>query len=286
MHSEEKPDPKPFSMTGSMMRAKRKRRFHKKGRKGIYVLPNLITSAGLFGGFYAIISTIQGRFEAAAIAIIISAFFDAMDGRIARLTNTTSHFGTEYDSLSDVIAFGLAPGILAFEWALAPFGRLGWLAAFMFVSCGALRLARFNVQKGTQDPNYFRGLPIPVAACFIASMVLFSSKWEEAFEGKPVIILVTVFILAFLMVSTITYFSFKKLDFSKRKPLKVLVSAILLLVIIASDPKVMFFLITLSFVLSGPMITLYRFYRKRPLTRSLDIERPSEEKGREGPSHS
>jgi len=282
MEPEEKPDHRPFPLSVSMMRLKRKKRFRKRGRKGIYVLPNLITSAGLFGGFYAIISTIQGKFEAAAIAIIISALFDAMDGRIARLTHTTSHFGTEYDSLSDVIAFGLAPGILAFEWALAPFGRLGWLAAFMFVACGALRLARFNVQKGTQDPNYFKGLPIPAAACFIASMVLFSSKWEEAFEGKPVVILVTVFILAFLMVSTVTYFSFKKFDFNKRKPLNVLVSVILLFVIIASDPKVMFFLITLSFVLSGPMTTLYRFYRKRPLTKGLEIQQPSDGKGRGG----
>jgi CDP-diacylglycerol--serine O-phosphatidyltransferase len=285
MKPEEKPDHKPFPLNASLMRPKRKKRFRNRGRKGIYILPNLITSAGLFGGFYAIISTIQGRFEAAAIAIIISAFFDAMDGRIARLTHTTSHFGTEYDSLSDVIAFGLAPGILAFEWALAPFGRLGWLATFMFVACGALRLARFNVQKGTQDPNYFKGLPIPIAACFVASMVLFSSKWEEAFEGKPVIILVTVFILAFLMVSTITYFSFKKFDFKKRKPLNVLVSAILLFVIIASDPKVMLFLIILSFVLSGPMATLYRLYRKRPLTKGLEIQRPSDDNGREGRSN-
>jgi CDP-diacylglycerol--serine O-phosphatidyltransferase len=285
MEPEEKPGRKPFRLSVSMIRRKRRRRFHKRGRKGIYILPNLITSAGLFGGFYAIIATIQGRFEAAAIAIIVSAFFDAMDGRIARLTNTTSHFGTEFDSLSDVIAFGLAPGILAFEWALAPFGRLGWLAAFMFVACGALRLARFNVQKGTQDPNYFRGLPIPVAACFVASMVLFSSKWEEAFEGKPVIILVTVFILAFLMVSTVTYYSFKKFDFKKRKPLKVLVSLILLLVIIASDPKVMFFLVTLSFVLSGPITTLYRFYRKRPLTKSLEIQQPTERKSQDSTSN-
>jgi CDP-diacylglycerol--serine O-phosphatidyltransferase len=285
MKRDEKPDHRPFPLSASLMRSKRKKRFRNRGRKGIYILPNLITSAGLFGGFYAIISTIQGKFEAAAIAVIISAFFDAMDGRIARLTHTTSHFGTEYDSLSDVIAFGLAPGILAFEWALAPFGRLGWLAAFMFVACGALRLARFNVQKGTQDPNYFKGLPIPIAACFIASMVLFSSKWEEAFEGKPVIILVTVFILAFLMVSTITYFSFKKFDFTKRKPLNVLVSAILLFVIIASDPKVMLFLIILSFVLSGPMTTLYRLYRKRPLTKGLEIQHPSDDKGREGTSN-
>jgi CDP-diacylglycerol--serine O-phosphatidyltransferase len=279
-----KPEKKPVrghvALTAPWARHKRKKRLHK-GRKGIYVLPNLITSAGLFGGFYAIISTIQGRFEAAAIAIIVSAFFDAMDGRIARLTHTTSHFGTEYDSLSDVIAFGLAPGILAFEWALGPFGRLGWLAAFMFVACGALRLARFNVQKGTQDPNYFKGLPIPVAACFIASMVLFSSKWEEAFDGKPVIVLVTVFILAFLMVSTITYFSFKKFDFKKRKPLNVLVTAILLFVVIASDPKVMLFLIILFFVLSGPIMTVYRLYRKRPLTKGIEVQHPSDDKGQQ-----
>ena len=269
------------------MRPRRKKRFRKRGRRGIYILPNLITSAGLFGGFYAIISTIQGRYEAAAVAVIISAVFDAMDGRIARLTQTTSHFGTEYDSLSDLIAFGLAPGILAFQWALAPFGRLGWLAAFMYVACGALRLARFNVQKSVQDPNYFRGLPIPAAACFIASLVLFASDLEGAFEGESLIIIIMVFSLAFLMVSTITYFSFKKFDIRKRKPFHVLVSLILLFVIIAYDPKIIFFLITLSFVLSGPVMTLYRLLRKRPLAKGsgLDMQQVLEERSREGPSN-
>jgi len=266
-----------------MLRSRRKKRPPKKRRRGIYILPNLITSAGLFGGFYAIIATIQGRYEAAAIAVIISAVFDSMDGRIARLTQTTSHFGTEYDSLSDLIAFGLAPGILAFQWALAPFGRLGWLAAFVYVACGALRLARFNVQKSTQDPNYFRGLPIPAAACFIASLVLFVGDMEDAFQGKSVIIITTVFTLAFLMVSTLPYYAFKRFDVRKRKPFRVLVAVILLFVIIAHDPKSMLFLIILVYVLSGPVLTFYRFYRKRPLARGsvLEGEQGSGEKSQE-----
>jgi CDP-diacylglycerol--serine O-phosphatidyltransferase len=271
-----------------MIRPRRKKRPPRKRRRGIYILPNLLTSAGLFGGFYAIISTIQGKYEAAAIAVIISAVFDSMDGRIARLTHTTSHFGTEYDSLSDVVAFGLAPGILAFQWALAPFGRWGWLAAFVYVSCGALRLARFNVQKGTQDPNYFRGLPIPAAACFIASCVLFASDLGEIFEGKSVIIITAVIALAFLMVSTLPYYSFKRFDIRKRKPFNVFVSVILLLVIIAHDPKSMFFLITLSYVMSGPVVTFYRFYRKRPRVRgpALNGEQGLEEKNQRGPNNS
>jgi CDP-diacylglycerol--serine O-phosphatidyltransferase len=270
-----------------MMRSRRKRKLSKKRRRGIYILPNLITSAGLFGGFYAIIATIQGRYESAAIAVIISAIFDSMDGRIARLTHTTSHFGTEYDSLSDLVAFGLAPGILAFQWALAPFGRLGWLAAFVYVACGALRLARFNVQKSIQDPNYFRGLPIPAAACFIASLVLFVSNLAETFEGKSVIIITIVFSLAFLMVSTLPYYSFKRFDIRKPKPLSALVSVILLFVIIAQDPKIMLFLIILCYTLSGPVVTFYRFYRKHFLARrtTLDGEQGSEEKRHEGPSN-
>jgi CDP-diacylglycerol--serine O-phosphatidyltransferase len=271
-----------------MIRSRRKKKPPRERRRGIYILPNLLTSAGLFGGFYAIISTIQGRYEAAAIAVIISAVFDSMDGRIARLTHTTSHFGTEYDSLSDLVAFGLAPGILAFQWALVPFGRWGWLAAFVYVACGALRLARFNVQKSTQDPNYFRGLPIPAAACFIASFVLFAIDLGEIFEGKSMIIITTVFTLAFLMVSTLPYYSFKRFDIRKRKPFNVFVSVILLFVIIAHDPKSMFFLITLSYVMSGPAVTFYRFYRKRSLVRgpALNGEQGSEEKNQKGAGNS
>lgn len=254
------------------MRARPGKRTTTPKRKGIYLLPNLFTSASLFGGFYSIIATIQGRYEAAAVAIMISALFDGLDGRIARLTHTTSDFGVEYDSLADLIAFGVAPGILSFKWALEPFGRLGWLAAFMYVICGALRLARFNVQKNTAEPNYFRGLPVPAAACLISSCILFVEEVGGILESKPVLILSLIYILSFLMVSTVHYFSFKKFEIKDRKPFNVLVSVILICIVIAYKPTLMLFLIMLSYLFSGPAYTVYRFYGRRFAARKSGIE--------------
>lgn len=250
------------------MKSKRKKRRGKKERKGIYVIPNLFTSASLFGGFYAVIASIQGRFEAAAIAIVISCVFDGLDGRIARITRTTSLFGKEYDSLSDLVAFGVAPGILAFEWALESFGRLGWLAAFMYVICGALRLARFNVQKNSLDANYFKGLPIPAAACFIASLILFTSALEGIEKNKSLLIIVMIYTLSFLMVSSVDYLNFKKFDIRNQKPFNMLVSIILVLLVIAYRPKIMLFFIILLYVLSGPVITLFRIHGRRSLAKA------------------
>ena len=245
------------------MKPRRKKRTKRRGRKGIFVLPNLLTSASLFGGFFAIIASIQGRFEAAAIAILIASVFDSLDGRIARFTQTTSHFGNEYDSLSDLISFGVAPGILAFLWALEPFGRLGWLAAFMYVICGALRLARFNVQKDVVKSKYFKGLPIPAAASFVASAVLFASALTGVSAIQPIAVIVMMYVLSFLMVSTVNYFSFKEFDIRHKKPFNVLVSIILVLVLVAYKPKIILFFILLSYVLSGPLVTIYRRSAKR-----------------------
>jgi CDP-diacylglycerol--serine O-phosphatidyltransferase len=231
-------------------------------KKGIYVLPNLFTSASLFGGFYAIIAGIQGRYEAAAIAILISCVLDALDGKIARFTSATSQFGIEYDSLSDLVAFGVAPGVLAFQWALAPFGRLGWLASFMYVICGALRLARFNVQKGTVDAKYFKGLPIPAAASIIASLILFSNAIGGLPGSKHILIIMLIYVLSFLMVSTINYPSFKELELRKQKPFNVLVTTILILMVIAYKPKIMLFFILVIYLLSGPAVTVYRSQKK------------------------
>jgi CDP-diacylglycerol--serine O-phosphatidyltransferase len=245
------------------MRTRRRKKLRQKERKGIYILPNLFTSAGLFGGFYAIIASIQGRYEAAAAAIILAAICDGLDGRVARLTHTTSQFGVEFDSLSDLVAFGVAPGILAFEWAMQPFGRFGWLAAFLFVICGALRLARFNVQKNIQDPRYFRGLPIPAAACFIASMILFIEDLQGVPEDTALLILVMAYVLSFLMVSAIPFSSFKSFDIRNQKPFHVLVSLILMCTVIAYKPKIMLFLIMAAYVLSGPVMGLRRLYTRR-----------------------
>ncbi len=245
------------------MRQKRKKRSRKTGGKGIFILPNLFTSASLFSGFYAMISSIQGRYEAAAIAIIIAAVFDGLDGRIARFTKTTSYFGTEYDSLSDLVSFGVAPAMLAFLWALKPFGRLGWLAAFMYVICGALRLARFNVEKNSEQTSYFKGLPIPAAACFFASLILYESTINGFSESKHIISIVIIYVLSFLMVSSLRYMSFKEFNIRNQKPFNVLVAVILIFIVIAYKPNVLLFLILLLYILSGPVISVYLFRSKR-----------------------
>jgi CDP-diacylglycerol--serine O-phosphatidyltransferase len=256
------------------MKSRRKRRPKKERRKGIYILPNLFTSACLFGGFYAIIAAINGRFEAAAIAILISSIFDALDGRIARFTHTTSHFGNEYDSLSDLVAFGVAPAVLAYLWAMQPFGRLGWLAAFMYVICGALRLSRFNVQKNSLAPNWFNGLPIPAAACFISSLILFTKALGGIPGNKGIFIITTIYALSFLMVSTVKFFSFKEFHIRNQKPFNILVYIILIFILIAYKPKIILFFIILSYIISGPLITLYRLNTKRSQATRKRQDRP------------
>ena len=263
------------------MRAKRKKRTSTNRRKRIYILPNLITSASLFCGFFSIIAAIQGRYEAAAIAIFISAVFDGLDGRIARYTKTASHFGTEYDSLSDLVAFGAAPAILAFLWALEPFGRLGWLAAFMFVICGALRLARFNVEKASTSSDYFKGLPIPAAACFIAATILFTGALEVGIvEKKDIIIIVMIYVLSFLMVSSVNFPSFKEFNIRNQKPFNVLVAFVLISIVIAYKPKILLFLILLAYIVSGPVITIYHLNSRRSREKSGDPV-PEESKDKE-----
>ncbi len=242
-----------------------------RGRKrirGVYLLPNLLTSASLFGGFYSIVASLDGSFVKASIAILISAVLDALDGRIARLTGSSSKFGVEYDSLSDLIAFGLAPAILIFTWALRPFGRYGWLAAFIYVVCGALRLARYNVQVTNVESSHFNGLPIPAAASLVASTVLlFHYLGQAQTTAKHVTILIVVYMLALLMVSNIKYYSFKELNLSRRMPFRLLVGIILLLIVIAAEPQVMLFILTLGYVASGP-VTAVMERRKRVLSRT------------------
>lgn len=260
------------------MRSRQKKGRRKSGKKGIYILPNLFTSASLFGGFYAIIAAIQERYEAAAIAILVSCVFDALDGKIARFTNSTSHFGTEYDSLSDLVAFGVAPGVLAFQWALEPFGRLGWLASFVYVICGALRLARFNVQKDSTDSSNFKGLPIPVAAGFVACLILFITTLGGLPDPMPVLFIMPIYILAFLMVSNIKYPSFKKLELKKQKPFNVLVAIILIFTVIAYKPKIMLFLIAGIYILFGPVFSIHQAQERRAMVKGLLKEVPPAKK--------
>ena len=210
----------------------------------------------LFSGFYAIVATIDKNFTYAAMAILIAAVFDSLDGRVARATGSTSKFGVEYDSLSDVIAFGVAPGLLAYMWALKGYGRFGWLAAFLYVACGALRLARFNVQVDTAQKKHFLGLPIPAAAATIATSVLFYYQLGYQGEFKMVIMPILIYFLAFLMVSNIRYYSFKEMGFLRRKPFRSSVMGIILLVIVCIEPEIMLFVIFASYLLSGLVYTL------------------------------
>lgn len=225
----------------------------KKKRKSIYLLPNLLTSASLFCGFYSMVAAIDKKFVHAAIAVFISAIFDALDGRVARMTGSTSRFGVEYDSLSDVIAFGVAPGLLVYLWALKGYGRFGWLAAFLFVACGALRLARFNVQVDTVQKKYFLGLPIPAAAACIAASVLFFHKLGYPAEIRQIAMPILVYALALLMVSDIRYFSLKDLTYLKTKPFKSSVAAVLLFVIVLMKPSITLFVFTMGYMISGPI---------------------------------
>jgi len=240
---------------------KMKRVKKERSRRGIYVLPNIFTSLNLFCGFYAVIASIDEKFVAASIAIIIGVIFDIMDGKIARATNTTSKFGTEYDSLADLVSFGLAPGIMIYLWALRPLGRIGWLAAFLFMACGALRLARYNSQVGIVSSDQFVGLPIPSGAGMLATTVLFCHKFGMAGKINPIFIMILIYILSFLMVSTIKYNSFKKPELFRKMNFNVLVALILILIFIAAQPSVALFVLGLAYVISGPLIT-FRNHRR------------------------
>jgi len=238
-------------------------------RRGIYILPNLFTTGNLFCGFWAIVSVFQEKFEYAAYAIVLASVFDALDGKVARLSGAMSKFGVQYDSLADLISFGVAPALLAFTWALRPYGRFGWLAAFLFVVCGALRLARFNVQSSSGEVKYFKGLPIPAAAIMIALTILLYLRLIETDLVKDIVILVMIYILAFLMVSNIRYFSFKELDLAKRKPFSLFIFLILSMIVIIMEPTVVLFGFILTYVFSGP-VNMVRAWRKRRALRKME----------------
>jgi CDP-diacylglycerol--serine O-phosphatidyltransferase len=232
-------------------------------RKGVYLLPNLFTTGSLFAGFYSIVATINGDFLVAAWFVLISSIFDVLDGKVARLTGTTSRFGVEYDSLADLVAFGVAPGLLMYSWALRPFGKLGWLAAFLYVVCGALRLARFNVQINTVESRRFLGLPIPAAASVAATTVLLFYELGGTGTIRMVSVLVLIYLLAFLMVSNFRYLSLKDPDLFKRQPFSLLVLAILLIIVIVHWPQYMLFALFTAYMISGPVGALVRLMRGR-----------------------
>jgi CDP-diacylglycerol--serine O-phosphatidyltransferase len=232
-------------------------------RRGVYLLPNLLTSAALFAGFYSIISGINGKFEAAAIAIIVAGLLDGLDGRVARLTNTQSDFGEQYDSLADLISFGLAPALLAFNWSLASLseisilaGKLGWLAAFLFAACAALRLARFNTQVGIADKRYFQGLASPAAAGTLVFTIWFFVDNGVAGETVRWLIFLETIVLGILMFSRVRYFSFKTGPDGDRVPTTWILLALLIMVLLAMDPPIMGMIFGCAYVVSGLIITL------------------------------
>ena len=234
-------------------------------RKGVYLLPNLFTTGTLFAGFSGIIATMNGGYYVAAWFILVSAIFDVLDGKVARLTGTTSRFGVEYDSLADLVAFGVAPGLLMYSWALKPFGKLGWLAAFLYVVCGALRLARFNVQVDTVESKRFLGLPIPAAASMVASCVLLFYHLGGSGSIRKVSVLILIYVLALLMVSNVRYYSFKDPELVKRQPFGFLVLLIFVVIVVVAEPQIMIFALFGFYLLSGPASYLFRL----PLLRRL-----------------
>lgn len=223
-----------------------------KFKKGIFIVPSLLTIFNVFCGFYAIIASINGRFYEAAVAIIIAGFFDILDGRVARMMNSSSEFGVQLDSLADLISFGLAPSVLIYMWELKPFGRLGWVAAFLFVLCAVLRLARFNTQAKFAKTNYFIGLPTPAAAGFIATTVIVTRDIFSIDKLEPLVIVGVVCLLAFLMVSNIKYRNFKDLALADKKPFKIFLFLVLFIYIIAAIPQVALFMMAVTYLLSGP----------------------------------
>jgi CDP-diacylglycerol--serine O-phosphatidyltransferase len=224
-------------------------------KKGIHILPSLFTTGNVFCGFYSMVAVLNEKYYLAAWAIVIGMIFDGLDGRIARLTKTTSAFGEQYDSLADIISFGMAPAFLVYSWVLKPFGRLGWMAAFLFLLCSALRLARFNVTKPEVRSPHFIGHPSPAAAVVIASIVI---AFEDLFATRmnPFIMVMVVYILAFLMVSNIKYPAFKKFDFKKRVVFSRFLFVILFIYVLATIPRVALFILGITYAVIGPISLL------------------------------
>lgn len=230
--------------------------YKNKGRSGIYLLPNLFTTASLFAAFYSIVSSLNGQYDAAVIAIFIGMISDGLDGRIARLTNTQTAFGAEYDSLSDMVTFGVAPALLVYSWNLHSLGKLGWLASFMYTAAVALRLARFNTQLPTADKAYFQGLACPAAAAMVSAFVALSYQHEWSHFYISVFTACLVVFAAVLMVSNVRYHSFKQIDFKGKVPFLYVLLMVILFVAIAFNPSAILFAIFILYAFSGPFQTL------------------------------
>jgi len=233
-------------------------------KRGVYIIPSLFTTGNLICGFFSLISTFNGEYFQAALFIIFANILDGLDGLVARVTKTTSQFGVELDSLADLVSFGLAPAVLVYYWALVPWGTWGWLAACLYAVCGALRLARFNVQVKNVEKSHFVGLPIPAAAeMIVATIVMYYFLGGEGAAHKQIILLLVIYALGALMVSNIRYFSFKQFALKRKYPDWLLLSAILFIIVCIAAPEIMFFSCFLLYTLSGPLLWLLTYYKRR-----------------------
>ncbi|MFU8836802.1 MAG: CDP-diacylglycerol--serine O-phosphatidyltransferase [Thiohalomonadaceae bacterium] len=235
----------------------------KKRHRGIYLLPNLFTTAALFAGFFGIVAAMNGRFGAAAVAIFIAMVLDGLDGRVARMTNTQSAFGAQYDSLADMISFGLAPALIIYLWTLQDLGKLGWLAAFIFVAGAALRLARFNTQLAVADKRFFQGLASPAAAAVLVGLVWVGQRYGWDADALGWFAFALTVIIGVLMVSNVRYYSFKDLDLKGKVPFFALLLVILIFVLISIDPPLVLFGAAMLYALSGPVVTVWMLLRRR-----------------------
>ena len=251
----------------------------RKRSKGIYVLPNALTTLNLFLGYYAIVKIIQSvstdnvQFSKAGVAILLAGICDSLDGRVARLMKTTSDFGLAYDSLADLISFCLAPALLVYTWGLTPFGRIGWLAAFLYFGSGALRLARFNATSGAKAPRNFQGLPSPAAAGLVTTVIMIHPDLDSATQPDRVYLVFLVYFVALLMVSNIRFRSFKEIDFAKQHPFSVMILLLVLLIIVVAKPILTLLLISVAYVAGGVLewslplighILPFQLFNKRP----------------------
>ncbi|RMG02958.1 MAG: CDP-diacylglycerol--serine O-phosphatidyltransferase [Nitrospirae bacterium] len=234
-------------------------------KRGVYLLPNSLTLCGMFFGFYAVISSLNGDFKRAAWSILIAIVFDGLDGWVARLTSTTTKFGLELDSLSDLVAFGIAPSVLVYTWALAPLGRIGAGASFLYVACGALRLARYNIQMVSTEKLSFTGMPIPAAASIVATLVIFYHSIDRSPPSGSIGVLLLTLTISILMISTLRFHGAKEIDLKKRKPFWVLVFFVLLIFLILLHPPTSLFFFAMAYLFWGIIENTYLFYRKKRL---------------------
>lgn len=239
-----------------------------KHHPGIYLLPNLFTTAGLFAGFYAIVAAMNGRFEPACIAIFIAMLTDMLDGRVARMTGTESAFGAEYDSLTDMVAFGVAPALVIYSWGLSDLGKLGWLLAFMHAAGMALRLARFNTQIGKSDKRFFVGLPAPAAAGVLVGYVWLQTDFNMPRNASYLGAVLT-FMVSVCMVSTLRYYSFKDIDLKGKVPFLAILAVVMIFVGISVHPPTVLFVAFLIYAFSGPFWTIWRLRGLRGLRRFI-----------------